>query len=370
MGQGDSGCQHQTGLIMTFADELSDDRRPAKVLAYERHDPRDKSLEWLIGQGVDVHFGSAQTDPTFRRYTEDAIIEQASGFDAVIGSSSAHFTRRVLEALPELGYIAKCGIGVDTIDVQAATERGILVANTPEEVGVIAVAEHAIGMMLALRKRLHEWSPAYLQAGRWRGLEYGGMISGSIIGVIGFGRIGRAVASRLQPWGVSILAHDPYPSSPMDGISFVDQETLLSESDIVTLHCAAVANNRHLINHDSLALMKRNALLINTGRGSLVDTAALVAALKEGRIAGAGLDVFEQEPPDPAHELFTLPNLLTTPHVAAWTLEVFLERRWRAARNLQAMLSGAPCADLVNPEALRHPQRAIFKAAPTTTTGA
>lgn len=339
---------------MSDNSQIAGPARPARILAYERQDPRDKSLEWLNGQGVEVHFGSAQSDPKFRRYSEEAIIEQASGFEAVLGSSSAHFTRRVIEALPSLRYISKLGIGVDTIDVEAATQRGIQVTNTPEELGVIAVSEHAICMMLALRKRLNAWTPAYLATGGWRGSEHSAMIHGTAVGIIGFGRIGRAVAQRLGAWGVRILACDPYPSAPMEGVTFATLATLLAESDVVTLHCAATPANRHLINRGALAQMKGNALLINTGRGSLVDTAALTQALKTGQIAGAGLDVFEQEPPDPGLELLALPNVLATPHVAAWTLEVFLERRWRAARNVQAMLRGAHCADLVNPDALKY----------------
>jgi D-3-phosphoglycerate dehydrogenase len=331
------------------------------VLAYERHDPRDASLDWLRARGVDVRLGPLHGNPGMKRYSEDAIIAAAAGFDGVLGSSSARITRRVIEALPELRYISKLGIGVDTIDVEAATERGILVTNTPEEDGVVAVAEHAIAMMLALRKRLTHWTPAYLRGGGWRGAEHAGTVAGSTVGIVGFGRIGRAVAQRLSGWGVHLIAYDPFPGIPVAGVAFVDLPTLLARADVVTLHCGANASNQHMIDARALAAMKREAILVNTGRGSLVDTEALVAALRAGRLAGAALDVYEQEPPEPGSPLLALENVVLTPHVAAWTLDVFLERRRRAARNMLAMVSGADCPDLVNPESRARARPAAFR---------
>jgi len=329
--------------------------RPARVFAYERLDVRDTSIDWLSSRGVEIRFGSAQRQAGFRRYSEELFIEEAQGCDALLGSSSALIGRRVIEALPDLAFICKFGIGVDSIDVGAATEHGILVTNTPDEAGVVAVAEHAIALILALRKRLTVWTPASMKAGGWRGSEYAGMVRGMTVGIIGFGRIGHAVASRLAGWNVTILAYDvrhvESDDKADDGVVRVALDELLRRADVVTLHCGATPQNGHLIDHAALARMKESALLINTGRGSLVDPVALVQALRSGRLAGAGLDVYEQEPPDPQNELFTLPNVVTTPHVAAWTLDVVLDRRARAARNLHALLRGEACADVVNPEA-------------------
>jgi D-3-phosphoglycerate dehydrogenase len=160
------------------------------------------------------------------------------------------------------------------------------------------------------------------------------------------------VAARLAGWNVNILYCDPLVEAGVTGAERTEMDDLLARSDVVSLHCAATAENRHLINRDTLARMKPGAVLVNAARGSLVDTAALVAALKSGALAGAALDVFEKEPPDRDDELLTLPNVVTTPHVAARTLRVFLDRRWRAAHNFLAVARGEPCPDIVNPAAL------------------
>ncbi len=326
---------------------------PLRVLAYERTDKRDLSIDWLREQGADVVFPDCLADPNFQRYTNAQIIAEGQGFQAMLGASSAIFDRDVIAALPALRYISKLGIGVDNIDIAAATEHGVLVTNTVEQAGITAVAEHAIAMMLALRKRLLIWTTVYLRNGRWRGSHYAGTIDGSTIGLIGYGRIGRAVAQRLAGWNVTVLVYDPYLSAAPEGVSLVDLPDLLIRSDIVSLHCEANADNRHLIDAAALGLMQPSALLINTARGSLVDLRALHDALASGRLAGAGLDVFEQEPPDPADPLLRLPNVVATPHVAVRTLEVFLDRRWRAARNLWAMHSGEGTPSIVNPEVLQ-----------------
>ena len=319
-----------------------------RVLTYERTDPRDPSIAWMRAQGFEVRPGRADADPAFRRYQPAEIVADAQGCSAVLGSSAASFPRAVIEALPELRFISKIGIGYDTIDIAAATERGIVVTNTPDAAGVAAVAEHAIALMLALRKRLTTWTPGFMRGGGWRGEEFATMMEGTSVGIVGFGRIGRAVARRLAGWDVTLLAYDPAPGPAVDGVEMLDLPDLLAQAEVVTLHCGATATNRHMIGAAELAGMRPGALLINTGRGSLVDGAALAAALRDGPIAGAGLDVFEQEPPDPADPLFSRPNVVVTPHAATRTLQAFLGRRMQAAQNLVAVTTGAPCADVVN----------------------
>jgi D-3-phosphoglycerate dehydrogenase / 2-oxoglutarate reductase len=322
--------------------------RKPRVFVFERIDPTDESTEWLTSQGVDVVLGRPMWDPAFKRYSEDDIIAAAQGFDAVMGASGAHFTRRVIEALPQLKFISKFGVGFDSIDILAATERGILVTNTPVDTQAGPVSEHAIALMLAVRKRLTIWTPAFMAAGGWRSNVFADIIAGSTVGIVGLGKIGSGVARRLAGWDVKILAYDPFLREGPADIELCGLDRLLEESDVVTLHAAPAPANFKLINAAALARMKRDAILINTGRAWLVDYVALRAALQEGRIAGAGLDVFETEPPDTSDPLFQMQNVVVSPHSAAWTLQGLKKMGEFAARNLWAMLSGLGEATIVN----------------------
>ncbi len=326
---------------------------PWRALVFEQFEPTGKSLDWLRERGGDLTVGYGLWESPFWRYSEDEFIAAAKGCIGVMGASGTRITRRVLEALPELRYISKFGIGVDSIDVAAATERAVLVANTPEESQVTTVCEHTIALMLALQKQLLVWNPEFMRAGGWRGTVFSAPMLGATIGVVGFGRIGRGVAERLAGWGVRILAYDPYLSEAPTGVVLTDLDKLLEASDIVTLHAAPTAENNKIVNARALALMKPAAILVNTGRGWLVDYDALKHALQSGAIAGAALDVYEREPPDPRDPLFSLPNVICTPHVAAWTFDGVQNVGWHGARNLWAMISGEGHADVVNPEARR-----------------
>ena len=324
---------------------------PWRALVYEQYEPTGKSLDWLRERGGELTLGYALWRTPFWRYSEDEFIAAAQGRIAVMGASGTRITRRIIEALPELRFISKFGIGADSIDIDAATEHGVLVANTPEESQVTTVCEHAIAMMLALKKQLPVWTPEFMRRGGWRGEVFSSSVLGETVGIVGLGRIGRSVAERLAGWGVRILAYDPFVRAAPEGVSLTDLPALLEMSDVVTLHATPTAENRHLINAQALARMKPNAILINTGRGSLVDYAALRQALASGEIAGAALDVYEREPPVSADPLFSMPNVICTPHVAAWTWDAVQNVGWHGARNLWAMVSGEGEADIVNPEA-------------------
>ncbi len=324
---------------------------PWRALVYEQYEPTGKSLDWLRERGGELTLGYALWRTPFWRYSEDEFIAAAQGRIAVMGASGTRITRRIIEALPELRFISKFGIGADSIDIDAATEHGVLVANTPEESQVTTVCEHAIAMMLALKKQFLVWTPEFMRRGGWRGETFSTSMLGATVGIVGLGRIGRGVAERLAGWGVRILAYDPFASAAPAGVTLTDLAALFEMSDVVTLHATPTAENRHLINAQALARMKPTAVLINTGRGSLVDHAALRRALASGSIAGAALDVYEREPPDPADPLFAMPNVIGTPHVAAWTWDAVQNVGWHGARNLWAMVSGEGEADIVNPEA-------------------
>ena len=180
-----------------------------RVLVFERIDPTEESVAWLESKGVSITRGRAMWSKGFRRYAEPEIIDAARGFAAVMGASGAHFTRSVIAALPDLKYISKYGIGVDSIDLAAASERGIRVTNTPVDTQVVPVCEHAIAMMLALKKRLTSWTPQFMADGGWRGDIFASSLAGATVGIVGFGRIGRGVAQRLAGWDVEILALRP-----------------------------------------------------------------------------------------------------------------------------------------------------------------
>jgi len=324
---------------------------PWRAFVFEQFDPTGKSLDWLRERGAMLTVGYGLWQTPFWRYSEHEFIATAQGHIAVMGASGTRITRRIIEALPNLRFISKFGIGVDSIDMNAANEHGILVANTPEDSQVTTVCEHTIALMLALSKQLLVWNREFMQKGGWRGTVFSSSLLGTTIGIVGFGRIGRGVAERLAGWGVRILGYDPYVKDAIPGVTLCDLATLLESSDIVTLHAAPTAENYRLLNATALSRMKKNALLINAGRGWLVDYDALKKALRDGVIAGAALDVYEREPPDPADPLFALPNVLCTPHVAAWTFEGVQNVGWHGARNLWAMVSGHGHADIVNPEA-------------------
>ena len=322
------------------------------VLVFERMDPTDRSIQWLQEKGLNLTLGKRMWDEGFRRFSEEEIITAAQSYVGVMGASGAHFTRRVVEALPELRFISKFGMGYDSIDVAAATEHGILVSNTPDDFNLVAVAEHTIASMLALKKKLLVWTPEFMRQGGWRGGVFAHYLSGNTVGIIGLGRIGRAVTERLVGWRVDILAYDPFIEVAPAGITLTDLQTLLTRSDVVSLHAAPTPENHHLIDGEALLQMKQSALLINTGRASLVDYAALRDALASGRIAGAALDVYDTEPPDVDDPLFSTANVLVTPHSAAWTFETVESMGWHGARNLWAMISGEGVANIVNPEVL------------------
>jgi D-3-phosphoglycerate dehydrogenase / 2-oxoglutarate reductase len=321
------------------------------VLAFERYDPTDTSIDWLREKGLHVELGHALWEMPFKRFTEDQLIDKAKDCIALMGASGTRISRRVIESLPHLRYISKYGIGYDSIDIDAATDHGILVSNTPNPFQIFTVSEHAVAMMLAVAKQLGTWTPEFMRKGGWRGLTHSATLRGATIGIIGLGRIGQGVAQRLSGWEATLIGYDPYLKEGPKDIELVDLETLYKRSDFITLHAAPGPDNHHLLNRNAFALMKPNVIVVNTGRGSLINYPDLREALQSGRIAGAALDVFDQEPPKTDDPLFTMPNVISTPHVAAWTKEGTEGIGWHAARNLWSMISGEGEANIVNPEA-------------------
>jgi D-3-phosphoglycerate dehydrogenase len=255
---------------------------------------------------------------------EDELARIIKGFDGLIVRSKPLVTRKVIESADRLKVIARAGVGLDNIDVKAAEERGVALINAPES-STQSVAELAIGLMLAVARRI-AFSDRRMREGYWAKKEAMGVeLSGKTLGVIGAGRIGSAVA-RIAKYGFNmhILYYDVVCRDDLNkelGAECVSIEELLKRSDIVTIHVPLLPETRHMINEEKLRLMKKTAILINTSRGAVVDTAALVKALSEGWIAGAGLDVFEEEPLPKDHPLTKLDNVVLTPHIGASTKE-------------------------------------------------
>jgi D-3-phosphoglycerate dehydrogenase len=279
----------------------------------------------------------------------------ASGCAAAIVSNQPRVDGAFIDRVgPQLLVVARPGIGVDNIDVPAASERGVLVVNTPDA-PTESTAEHAVGLLLALAKRIVE-ADRWLRGPRDSGVPLGLELRGRTLGLVGLGRIGRRVAE-ICGLGLRmrVLAHDPYVS-PAEaerlGVTLVDGlDALLGEADVVSVHAPSTPETQGLIGERTLARMKRGALLVNASRGALVDEEALLAALRSGHLAGAALDVFRNEPPPPDHPLLALPNVVATPHNAAWTDVGRLASSEGAATQVLQVLAGQRPPWLVDPGA-------------------
>lgn len=242
-------------------------------------------------------------------------VEVLSGVDAVIAGSE-HITAWMLDRLPQLRVIARNGVGYDRVDVPAATARNIVVSITPKSIHE-AAAEHALALLLAVSKHIVS-SDRAMRTGQWRqGLIE--PVRKKTIGILGLGRIGRSMAIRSAALGMTMIAHDAFPDKAFaqeHNIELVDFDTLVERCDVLSIHCPNTPDTRGMIDRDVLARMKPTAILINTARGAIVNETDLIAALQNGTIQGAGLDVFEQEPPPKDSPLFEMDNVVLTPHAA------------------------------------------------------
>jgi phosphoglycerate dehydrogenase-like enzyme len=302
----------------------------AKVFIFAPADMTGETHHLLEKEGCEVLLGRAGWD-TPQGNNEAEMAGIAKGCDALAGTSirSTPITRKIMQSSDKLRIVAKYTVGVDDVDVEAATELGILVTHSPTESNWGGVAEGTIAMMLTMLKKARERDQHLKAGGIWRDAELQGSYVGSradgypgiTIGLIGLGRVGSRVAVLLRPWKARILACDPYvPESRFTecGVRRVDLPTLLRKSDVVSLHVVLTRETNHLIGVEQLALMKPTATFINTARGACVDEIALVHALQEGKIAGAALDVFEHEPLDPDSPLRTLgAKVLLSPHMVS-----------------------------------------------------
>jgi D-3-phosphoglycerate dehydrogenase len=272
--------------------------KPMTVLATGPSGPI-ADLAPLRAAGLDVVIGRPLDAPDRRAWSEADLTEATRAADVVLASHLERFSRSVLSAAERLQLVIVPFIGVDKIDVAAATDLGVLVANSPTPENFVAVAEATVALMLMLLKRVKH-NEAKLRGGAWAQREdRGDFLFGKTVGIVGLGRVGSRVARRLAGWDVRLLACDPYveptPAAALE-VTLVDLPTLLAEADVVTLHPSLTDETRHMIGDTQLRAMKPTAILVNTARGEVTDEAAVARAVGEGWIGGAALDAFTQEP--------------------------------------------------------------------------
>ncbi len=287
---------------------------------------------------------------------KSVIIERVKDVDALVPLLTDPIDAEVFDAAPKLRIVSQYAVGYDNIDVKEATKRGIYVTNTP---GVLTetVADFTFALMLAVARRIVE-ADKYVREGKWKVGWHPLMMIGSdvyerTLGIIGMGRIGSAVARRAKGFGMRILYYDAIRREDLEkelGVEYVDMDKLLEESDFVSLHVPLTPETYHLMGEEQFRKMKPTAFLINTSRGKVVDQKALYKALKEGWIAGAGLDVFEQEPIPPDDPLLQLNNVVLAPHAASASYETRSRMAEIVAENLIAFLNGKVPPTLVNKE--------------------
>lgn len=293
--------------------------------------PHD-GLRKAVGDAIDLEFGAPGDEP--------ALIDALAGIDVVFATSRLPLSARVLEAT-ELSVVAKVGTGIDNIDVGAAADLGIPVTYTPGG-NALAVAEHTLGLLLAVGHRLVA-GDGLLRAGGWRDeFTPGTQLSGKTIGIVGYGDVGRRVGQLLSGFPGAVLAHDPYVE-PMDaelgGATLVGFDELLERSQYVTINAELTGETRGMFDADAFDRMRDGAILVNTARGPIVEEAALIDALEAGELRGAGLDVFETEPPD-GSALLDRDDVVVTPHVAAAKEESRARCIGLIGRNARALLDG------------------------------
>ena len=292
--------------------------------------------------------------------TPEAIVRVAAGADGLL-VTYAKITADMIGQMPRCRVISRFGIGVDNVDLAAATSAGIIVTKVPDYC-LDEVSDHAVAMLLALVRKIPA-SNAHVHAGRWemKAVVPIHRLRGTVLGLVGFGRIPQLVAPKAQAFGIRVIASDPFVPAEVfarDGVEQVDFADLLRQSDYVSIHTPLLPETKGLFNADVFRAMKPGAYLVNTARGPIVDDVALAQALDEGSLAGAALDVMPQEPPNNS-PLLGRENVIITPHTSFYSEESLLELQRKAAEEVVAVLSGRPPRNPVNPEALQTPKPGV-----------
>ena len=278
---------------------------------------------------------------------EKDLIRACKEADGLINQYSL-LTRNVLEQLPKCKVLARYGVGVDSIDLKAATDLGIIVANVPDYC-MDEVSNQTIAMILTLIRKTAFFDQK-VKSNQWDfhlGIPIY-RIHGKTLGLIGCGKIGLEVAKKISAFGVKVIAFDPYLQKAGEGVELTDFDSVLKKSDFISVHCPLNDSTRHLMGARAFEKTEKKPILINTSRGPIVDEKALIQALKEGRISGAGLDVLEKEPPDPQNPLLKMENVVLSPHVSFYSEESISELKRRTAKNVADVLMGKWPGSVVN----------------------
>ncbi|WP_409199774.1 phosphoglycerate dehydrogenase [Methanobrevibacter sp. DSM 116169] len=274
----------------------------------------EKGIE-ILKKEVDV-----VVDPTI---TPENLLKTINEYDGIVIRSRTKVTKEVIEVADNLKIIARAGVGVDNVDVNAATDKGIMVVNSPESTS-ITVAEHTMGLMLSLARKL-SIADKSVKEGKWEKKKFMGMeLKNKTLGIIGMGRIGSQVVSRCKAFKMDTIVYDPYlpdEAANQMGVDLTDLETVLKNADFISIHVPLTTETKHLISTEEFKIMKDSSFIINCARGGIIDEKALYHALKDDVIGGCALDVYEEEPPKKDSKLFELDNIILTPHIAASTKE-------------------------------------------------
>ena len=314
-------------------------------LGYRSYEPEAKALA-----GLDVEIVRKSC------LTEEALIETCRDADGILVRTAAPVTRNVISQLERCRIISRYGVGVDNVDIRAATEHGIMVANVPDYC-VEEVSDQAAALLLGCARRVAS-RDADVRAGAWDvgAAEPLYRVAGKALGLVGYGKIARATHRKLAGFNFArTLVFDPFVDDDAireAGGEKVELDALCAEADFISLHAPLSDATRHMIGREQLAVMKRTTVIVNTSRGGLIDTGALVEALSTGKIRGAGLDVYEEEPPPKDHPLLTLRSVVLSDHVSWYSEESQLELQTKAAANVAQALRGERVANLLNPDVL------------------
>ncbi|MHB2019553.1 MAG: phosphoglycerate dehydrogenase [Candidatus Xenobia bacterium] len=285
-----------------------------------------------------------------QKWSAEQLKAELATAEALLVRSATKVTAELLAAAPKLRVVARAGVGVDNIDVKACTQRGVIVINSPEG-NTVSAAEHAVALILSMARHIPA-AHGTMKAGQWKRTQFVGTeLYKKSIGIVGLGKIGREVATRLASFNARILAYDPYLTEQVAremNVEKMELDPLLEQADVVTIHVPLTAETQNLIGKPQLARMKQGARLVNCARGGLVDEMALYEALQSGHLAGAALDVFATEPPPGDSPLLTLDNIVLTPHLGASTEEAQLRVAEDVVDQLREIFSGRPARSPVN----------------------